>query len=209
MDKNKTVILDYFIAEVVDGWMLTDLERLTSIPHRSGAAGNCNFPIALYTFACVEFLGQLTFSGKSLPKKGYAQASIMGFIDDYFPDDFKEKLKPHRRNFVNIFRNGLAHNYFAKAAGISRTKADPFTVENNHLVLDADQFAEAFKLAVEKLKKVLKTDTKLMELMVNRYNNQFKGNLKFKVDPDIAKLYSTPVSGASLPHPSMVKDLKL
>lgn len=206
--QNKAQILNYFIASVVNGWMLTDLERLTNdIPHRPGASGNCNFPIALYTFACIEFLGQLTYAGKSLPKKGYTQASIMGFIDNFFPDDFKQKLQPHRANFVNIFRNGLAHNYFAKAAGISRTKPEPFSVEDGHLILDADRFAEAFKLAVSKLKEAIKTNDLLVERMVDRYDAQYKGNLKFRLPTSTIQFHSTPVSGASLAHPSMTSGL--
>lgn len=204
---DKAQVLNYFITQVVDGWMLTDLATLTAIPHRSGAAGNCNFPIALYTFACIEFLSQLT-SVKPLPKKGYTQVSIMSFIEDFFPDDFKQKLKPHQANFVNIFRHGLAHNYFAKAAGVSRMKPEPFSVEDGYLVLDADRFAEAFKLAIDKLKTAIQSDTKLVARMVDRYDKQYKGNLKFKVSPNIAKMYSTPTSGVSLAHPSMFKDLK-
>lgn len=200
--------LNSFISQVVDGWMLNDLAILTAIPHKPGAAGNCNFPIALYIFSCVEFLGQLTFSGQSLPSTGYTKASVLGFIDDFFPDDFKQKLQPHKNEFVNIFRNGLAHNYFAKAAGVSRTKTEPFSIEDGHLVLDADRFAEAFRLAVDKLKTTIQSDTHLVERMVNRYEAQVNDNQKFKLSADKIRLYSTPTSGASLAHPSMLQGLK-
>ncbi len=205
---NKAQILNYFVTQVVDGWMLTDIVRLTSIPHRSGAPGNCNFPIALYVFACIEFLGQLTPVTPINPRQpGHTQTSIMGFIDDFFPDDFKQKLRPHRSNFVNIFRNGLAHNYFAKAAGISRTKPDYFSVENGHLVLDADRFAEAFKLATDKLKENIKTDPQLVERMVNRYDAQHHHNLQFRVAPATTLTHTTHSSGPSLAHPSMTSGL--
>ena len=136
---DKAQWLNGFITEVIDGWMLSDLERLINdIPHRPSKAGNCNFPIALYVFACIEFSGQLTsVTPINTSQGGYTQNSIMRFIDDYFPDDFKQKLRPHRNEFVNIFRNGLAHSYFAKYAGVSRTESEPLQVNSEGmLVLD-------------------------------------------------------------------------
>jgi len=205
---NKMKLLNNFISEVVEGWMLSDLVSLSAIPHQPGAAGNCNFPIALYIFSCVEFLGQLTFSGQELPDRGYTKASVLGFIDDFFPDDFKQKLQPHKNEFVNIFRNGLAHNYFAKAAGVSRAKTEPFSMENGLLVLDADRFADAFRLAVDKLKATIQNDTQLVERIIGRYEAQVNENQKFKLSPDKIKFYSTPTSGASLAHPSILQELK-
>lgn len=201
--EDKTQWLNNFIAEVVDGWMLKDLERLSNdIPHRPGEAGNCNFPIALYVFACIEFLGQLTSVTPITQNQSYTRDSIMGFIDDFFPDDFKQKIQPHRGNFVNIFRNGLAHNYFAKSAGISRTESEPLRV-NDHgmLILDADRFADAFKLAIEKLKESIITDVNLAESMIDRYNTQYQQNLRFRITTT-----TTHVSGASLAHPSMTRN---
>lgn len=201
---DKTQWLNGFIAEVIDGWMITDLKRLLiDIPHRPGADGNCNFPIALYVFACIEFLGQLTTTAP-LPKTGYTQTSIMGFIDNYFPEDFKLKLQPHRANFVNAFRNGLAHNYFAKYAGISRTENEPLQVNGEGmLILDADRFVEAFRAAIVKLKEAIKTNAQLAETMVDRYNAQYQDNrLRFQTT-----VTTTRVSGASLAHPSMLSGL--
>jgi len=196
-----------FITEVIDGWMLNDLERLINdIPHRPGKAGNCNFPIALYVFACIEFLGQLTSVVPIDTKEpGHTQKSIMGFIDTYFPEDFKRKTQLYRSNFVNIFRHGLAHNYFAKYAGVSRTESEPLQVDSEGmLVLDADRFVEAFKSAINTLKEAIKNDTELTQRMVDRYNKQYKDNrLRFKAIPT-----TTYVSTASLAHPSMLRGLK-
>ena len=131
----------------------------------------------------------------------------MGFIDDFFPDDFKQKIQPHQNDFVNIFRNGLAHNYFAKAAGISRTEREPLWVNpEGVLVLDADRFVEAFKSAIEKLKETIKTDTQLTERMVDRYETQYQHNLRF-MSPTLKQTLITRSSGASLPHPSMTRGL--
>lgn len=205
---DKTQWLNGFVAEVIDGWMLNDLNRLINdIPHRSSEAGNCNFPIALYVFACVEFLGQLTPATPIDSKGSYTKDSIMGFIDDFFPDDFKQKIQPYRNDFVNIFRNGLAHNYFAKAAGISRTENEPLWVNpEGMLVLDADRFAEAFKVAIEKLKETIKTNTQLAERIVDRYDAQYQYNLRF-MSPTLKQTFMARTSGASLPHPSMTRGL--
>lgn len=202
--ENKIRWLNDFITEVVSGWMSKDLERLLNdIPHRPSEAGNCNFPIALYVFACIEFLGQLTSATPINQNQGYTRNGIMGFIDDFFPDEFKQKIQPYRDNFVNIFRNGLAHNYFAKAAGISRTEALPLQVDNQgHLVLDADRFAEAFRASVEKLKEAIKNDPALTERIVDRYSAMYQGSLRFKETPT-----TTSVSSASLTHPSMLQNL--
>ena len=203
--EDKTQWLNGFLAEVVDGWMLKDLERLLNdIPHRPNEAGNCNFPIALYIFSCLDFLGHLTSTNLiSSNQPGFTQARIMNFIDDFFPDDFRQKIQPHRNSFVNIFRNGLAHEYFAKSAGISRTETEPLQVNNQGmLTLDADRFAEAFRKSVERLKEAIKTDANLAERMADRYNSQYQHNLRFRITPT-----TTRISGASLAHPSMVRNL--
>ncbi|HSW97260.1 MAG TPA: hypothetical protein VLF89_05530 [Candidatus Saccharimonadales bacterium] len=106
---------------------------------------------------------------------------------------------------MKIFRNGLAHNYFAKAAGISRTETEPFSILDGHLVLDADRFADAFRLAIDKLKTAIQTDTQLVRKMLTRYEAQQESHAKFKLN--LSQLYSTRASGASLPHPSMLKGL--
>ena len=205
---DKTQWLNNFIADVVDGWMLKDLERLLhDIPHHPRKAGNCNFPIVLYVFACIEFLGQLTpVTPINTKQPGYTQDSILGFIDDFFPDDFKQKIQPHRNRFVTIFRNGLSHNYFAKYAGVSRTENEPLWVNpEGMLVLDADRFAEAFRTAIDNLKEAIKTDAQLTERMVDRYNTQYQQNLRFSTTPVIT---TTSVSTSSLAYPNMLKDIK-
>lgn len=193
--------LNDFITEVIDGWMITDLKRLLNdIPHRPNAAGNCNFPIALYVFACIEFLGQLTsVTPINTNQGGYTTSSIMGFINDFFPDDFKQKIQPYQNNFVNIFRNGLAHNYFAKNAGISRTEVEPLQVnDKGMLILDADRFAEAFMASIEKLKKNITNDSNLSNRIVDRYSNLYQNHLRFGFTPT-----TTRTSTASLAHPDV------
>lgn len=193
--------LNDFIAEVIDGWMVKDLERLSKdIPHRSGEAGNCNFPIALYVFACIEFLGHLTSTVlMSNNQPGYTKSRILSYIETFFPSEFVKEIRPYRRNFVNVFRNGLAHEYFAKSAGISRTEAHPLQInEKGQLVLDTDRFAEAFITSISRFKEAIKTNTALAGRVVERYSNLYQGNLRFRVIPT-----TTIISTASLSHPDV------
>jgi len=199
--QDKTQWLDNFITEVIDGWICQDLERLlTDIPHRPGMAGNCNFPIALYIFSCLEFLGNLTSPVLiSNNQPGHTKDRILSYIDTFFLEEFVKEMKPHRNNFVNIFRNGLAHEYFAKSAGISRTEVCLLQVNNQgQLVLDADRFAEAFRTSIERLKEAIKADTALVERIVERYRNSYQNNLRFRVTPT-----TTMISTASLVHPDV------
>src|SRR3989344_8086584 len=160
---NKTQWLNDFISEVIDGWMLKDLESLISIPHRQSMAGNCNFPIALYIFSCLEFLGHLTSPNLiTNQQSGYSKDRILSYIDNFFTKESTQEIQPYRSSFVNIFRNGLAHEYFAKSAGISRTEVNLLQVDNEgRPILDADRFAEAFKYSIDNLKKKVSSDMAL------------------------------------------------
>lgn len=210
--------LDNFVEEVISGWMIRDLNKMLDLPVTPNSPGNCNFPIALYVFSCIEFLGQLTPSKQiDASRSNYTKTSVLGFIDDFFPSTFKDNLQPFRQQFVNIFRNGLSHNYFAKNAGVSRKESKPFQVnQNGNLILDADKFARAFIEAVEKLKLRINSDLDLAKRMVDRYNEQFKNNLLYNFSTSTRQTIttttsssSTPnISGPSLTHPKMVKDLQ-
>lgn len=197
---SRTQWLNNFIAEVIDGWMLKDLKRLLSITHLPKKVGNCNFPIALYVFACIEFLGQLTsVTPINNNQSGYTKDSILGFINNFFPEDFKQKIQPYSSNFVNIFRNGLAHNYFAKSAGISRTETEPLQVnDQGMLVLDADRFAGAFMASIEKLKESIMNDSNLSNRIVDCYSVLYQDHLRFGFTPT-----TTRTSTASLAHPDV------
>lgn len=200
--------LDDFVAEVLDGWMLHDLDNLTKIAVLPGASGNCNFPIALYVFSCIEFLGQLT-NKDPMPKTNYTKTAILGFFDDFFPEVDKNNIKSYEDSFVNIFRNGLAHNYFAKNAGISRKASELLRVdENGKLILDADTLVEAFRKAIENLKQSITSSEELCNRIIDRYNALYQGNLKYNFTTTTTTTTSSLSSGASLAHPEMVKNLR-
>lgn len=74
--------------------------------------------------------------------------------------------------------------------------------------MDADRFAEAFVLSVDKLKVLLEKDRQLVERVVDRYGKLYQANLRFKLSPTILQTFQTRTSGASLAHPDMLKGVK-
>lgn len=170
-----TELAKKFFTEIIDGWMLSDLENMiTKIPHIKGGAGNCNFPIALYIFSCIEFLGFLTSNIIITDDEdAYTKKRIWSYINSYFDNKYISQLRPYENDFVSIFRHGLAHEFFAKAAGISRGESlliffDP---ASKSLVLDADKFYEAFKSSTDSLKKAISQNSeKFTDRMLSRYN---------------------------------------
>ena len=169
--------IDRFIAEVVDGWMLGDLKRMvTEIKHYPDSAGNCNFPIALYTFTCIEFLGYLTSPTPIPDGQGSTFSRIWSYIDSFFSETYKQQLNPYRDRFVNIFRHGLAHEYFAKSAGVSRTHPKLLREEGGVPILDADRFYDAFRESVVGLKEAVNQDKEaIVERITTRYTAKQRG----------------------------------
>src|SRR3989344_5092763 len=136
-----------FIKTVVEGWMLGDLRRITELEVIPNAVGNCNFPIALYTLSCMDFLGYL-ISPKDLDALGNTKERILGYIDQTFNNNDKEKLKPHEEYFVNVFRHGLSHEFFPKMGGVSRLQPEVIWSDKGYIILDADKLFEMFERSV-------------------------------------------------------------
>ena len=197
-----------FFDDVVSGWKIGDLDNLeTKIPHVSSTNGNCNFPIALYVFSCLEFLGYLTSPTLIESKNpGFTAARINAYMDMFFDPGYLSQIAPHRTKFVTIFRNGLAHEYFAKGAGVSRNTGILLRVDfTGIIILDADEMYKAFKKSVEKLKKDI-TDNKdnLAERIITRYSQMQVDNEKYK-SSTTTYTSSVSTSMASLPHPDALK----
>lgn len=167
--KQKTWI-DGFFEKVVNGYMVKDLGRMMrDIEPVDGAEGNCNFPIALYTFSCIEFLGHLT-SEKEIDqsKPGSTKEAVWSYMTLAF-GSYMDSFKPYESDFVDIFRNGLSHQYFAKNAGVSRKGSEVVSRENGGVMLDADRFAQIFIESTETLRKNLSADSALVERVQTRY----------------------------------------
>ena len=151
----------YFLDTVVKGYMVGDLERMLEIEIRTGQYRNCNFPIALYTFACTDYLGYL------ISKKKYSRTGrdtgprIKAYIDRTFTRQHKKELdESNWSGFVNVFRHGLAHEFFPKMAGVSRVmgKLLTWSKEQGYWILDANCWAKAFIESVPTLASLMEDD---------------------------------------------------
>lgn len=165
---NQDTIIQYLIDTVIEGYMLSDLRRIIALPVIPNQVGNCNFPIVLYIFACMEFLGTLV-SEKPIPDRpGSTQERVWAYME-LTVESFKD-FEKYKDSFIQIFRHGLSHEFFAKNAGISRHQSDIFgTSPGGKLVLDADRFYDVFQDSCFKLKSMVNTDQELTERISVRY----------------------------------------
>lgn len=174
-----------FINRVVRGYMLKDLENLLRIPVVPNADGNCNFPIVLFVFSCMDFLGYLV-SVEKLDDLGDTGRRIRAYVDLAFMSEDKKKLEPYLDHLVRIFRHGLSHEFFPKSSGISRLEAEVISNQQGKLVLDADRFAEMFQRSVDELERFA-YQTVTGELILTRYAEKQKENEEYfaKVFPSL------------------------
>lgn len=194
-----------FFHEVVEAMMIGDLDNMvTKIPVVPNAGGNCNFPITLFIFSCLEFLGYLTSDKLIDGGQNYTRDRVLSYIDGFFGDNYKTQIKNNRDVFVSVFRHGLAHEFFAKAAGVSRQTGTLITThkETGYLVLDADEFYQAFKASTAALKENINKDVNgIANRIIDRYSKLLDKNLKNFKPKFISADTFTPISGPSIARP--------
>lgn len=138
-----------FLKKYVFGWIKNDLKRMTrEIPSRRGEVGNINFPLTLCTLSYLEFLG-----GFLLGRDARFKENVENYINDCFDNPREYSVKLLR----DIFRNGLAHDYFARG-GISREGSRPpvFKNEENIPILDIETLISDFLKSLDNFKIKLK-----------------------------------------------------
>ncbi|MEK7534737.1 MAG: hypothetical protein AAB600_05430 [Patescibacteria group bacterium] len=139
-----------FFGEIIQCYMLADLSKIESNYNPDKECGNCNFPLALQIFACMDFIGWLISDPRN--RKDDTKGNINSYTD-LFSSPRKEQIR-QPEGFVNIFRHGLAHEYFAKGCGISRKRKDLLwlDLDNNSVNLDADILLEEFRSSIDVLR---------------------------------------------------------
>lgn len=167
--ENQKKVVQYIKNKVIDGYMLTDLKRIVDLPVVPNQVGNCNFPIVIYIFSCMEFLGVLV-SDVPIPDRNKAtQDRIWAYMELTFGDSFQE-FQQHRDTFIQIFRQGLIHEFFAKNAGVSRKQTELFgTSLGGKIILDADRFYKAFRDSCDRFKSLVDTSEELALRISERY----------------------------------------
>lgn len=169
LSQNQKEVIQYIKNKVIDGYMLSDLKRIVDLPVIPNQAGNCNFPIVLYIFSCMEFLGTLVSETPIPDGPGATRDRVWAYIELNFGPHL-QVFQQHRNTFVQIFRHGLTHEFFAKNAGVSRQHADLFgTSPGGKLVLDADRFYDVFGQSCERLKSLVDTSEEVARRVSERY----------------------------------------
>lgn len=172
-------VREEIVGKMIGGYMVGDTKRLLEIKVIENYDGNCNFPIALYVFSCMDFLGYLFAKGKQNPR-GDTAKRINAYISLFFTDEAKAGIEPHKTEFVDTFRNGLSHEFFPKISGISRVNNGLMSVSvNGYWVLDADILAKMFLDSVSSLSR-LASDTIVAEQVYDRYFEIQKKNIQSK-----------------------------
>ena len=114
----------------------------------------------------------------------------------FLPGD-KSEIEPHKTEFANKFRNGLAHEFFPKMAGISRVNDRLMTLSaEGYWVLDADILAKMFIESVDNLIKASE-DTDFCRRVFERYNAIQERNLELINKPSTTTTTSTTRSGGA------------
>ena len=144
-----------FLGTVVFGYIKKDLENMRDrIRPQPAAIGNINFPLALCVLAYMEYLGSFLLGRYT----SFAQ-SVQEYISKCFtnPSDYPVEI------LRDIFRNGLAHEYFARG-GISRDGGKPAVYkEVEGAVLDAETLVNDFLESLDKFKQELEDDKDLID----------------------------------------------
>lgn len=172
---DKEWINKVFFNEIVECYMLADLAKIEGNYNPSKHCGNCNFPLALQIFSCMDFIGWLISTLKNKPDE--TLKNIESFIMLFSPT---RKLQVQEATkFTQIFRHGLAHEYFAKNSGISRKGNELLSVDLDKeiLVLDADILLEEFKTSIESLRQKIEKNPNLGIQIRTRYTELQNNNL--------------------------------
>lgn len=156
---DKKWISKVFFSEIIECYMLADLVKIEGNYDPAKKCGNCNFPLALQIFSCMDFIGWLI----SDPKNNLDETAknIESFVTLFSP---ARKLQVQEvTKFAMIFRHGLAHEYFAKGSGISRKGKELLTVDLDKevLVLDADILLKEFRTSIESLRQRIEKEPNL------------------------------------------------
>lgn len=134
----------------INDYICGDLQSLLAVPKKRNGA--CNFPIALYSLSCMDYLGFLT-SEKKLKTNGTdTLARIRTFGDKYFSEFAKGSIAGRWSDLTQIFRHGLSHTFFPKGGGVARGNGQEILSDQDGItVLNADALAREVINAMSRL----------------------------------------------------------
>lgn len=148
-------------------WMRGDIEEMKK--------HNINFPLALSILAYMEFLGSI-FTGDPLSDRKNA--------DEYMKECFDDKKENYPIEVLwDVFRNGLAHEYFARG-GVANGNARPAIqigpdgLKVLYSKTLADDFLESLKVFEKKVSQE-KLDIRLAK-MIQKIDELTKKHVKYE-----------------------------
>jgi hypothetical protein len=147
---------DEFLRTIVLGWIKRDVERMKDeVPVRPGQPGNINFFLALCVLISMEFLGGFLFG------QDRKFENVKEYINKCFSDAGEYPIEILK----DIYRNGLAHDFFPRGA-VSRANEHPpiFVDSKIGIILDAETLANDFLNSLDKFKNEL-DETKYKQRM--------------------------------------------
>lgn len=151
MDKTR------FLDDIVFGWIKKDFERmLQRIKVIPGGEGNINFPLALCVLVDMEYLGSFLLG---------SDCGFNNCAGKYIQKCFKKPNEYPIKILGDIFRHGLAHEYFSRG-GIRREGKHPavYNDEKIGVILDAETLVKDFLDSLEKFKDELSEEKYMIRM---------------------------------------------
>jgi len=142
MNKNE------FLDKIVFGYIKKDFERLLSLKPIPYGDGNINFFLALCVLVTIDFLGGFLLGGNRRFKE-----NTKGYMNRCFnnPSEYPIGI------LKDIYRNGLAHDFFPRGA-VTRDNRHPavYLDKNRGMpVLDSETLARDFLVSLNEFKNKL------------------------------------------------------
>ncbi len=138
---------DEFLNQIVFGWIKKDLENISLVRTTTPGDGNANFPLAMCVIGYMDHLGGYLKG----TEKGGLEVNIKAYLSCF------ENASEYSAELLNdLFRNGLAHDYFARG-GISRSGMRPPMIyaPGVGVILDADSLLNDFIESLDNFKNQL------------------------------------------------------
>jgi len=112
-------ILNFLTGEVKK-YLIPDIERLEELrPQGPEGLAACTIPTAMFLFVIVDLFGYLVRNDSKKPKLDDTEGNLRAIFAhplSKFSSEYNQRLK----TLVGLFRNGLMHQIFPKAAGIRK-----------------------------------------------------------------------------------------
>lgn len=139
--------LEEYLDQCIDGYLLADLESITTRIPPDLHPGAASYPMVLATCAGMEFLGALL---RPTSEDEFNEDDGIKYFGHYWKH-YLSKVNPQYEKYGEVtrtlVRNGLAHLFITKPK-IGIVKSDPsrhLKTEGEHLIIGAVQLYEDFK----------------------------------------------------------------